>query len=153
MAVIFKEKHYDQLSIFLKDIAVIIIVLLILLTGFNFFFKNRIETLSSSLENLNKEELKYQALIDNFKNKDTQIREDKYSDLFIKLAQYTVNIKLNSIFCKDRKINLNAVSINQKDIFELIEKLKADKNLSEVKLLNINHRDKYYFQLELIKLQ
>ena len=104
MAVIFKEKHYDQLSIFLKDIAVIIIVLLILLTGFNFFFKNRIETLSSSLENLNKEELKYQALIDNFKNKDPQIRADKYSDLFIKLAQYTVNIKLNSIFCKDRKI-------------------------------------------------
>ncbi|MGM0500069.1 MAG: PilN domain-containing protein [Bacillota bacterium] len=153
MSVIFKEKHYDQLSILLKNIAVVIIVLLILLTGFNFFFKNKIEVLSSSLENLSREELKYEALIDNSKNKHSQIAADKYSNLLIKLAQYAEKIRLNSIYYKDKKINLNAVSMNQKDIFELIENLKADKSFSEVKLLNINHRDYYYFQLELINLQ
>jgi hypothetical protein len=153
MSVIFKEKHYDQLSILLKNIAVVIIVLLILLTGFNFFFKNKIEVLSSSLENLSREELRYQALIDNSKNKNSQIAADKYSNLLIRLAQYAEKIKFNSIYYKDKKINLNAVGMKQKDIFELIENLKADKNFSEVKLLNINQRDYYYFQLELINLQ
>jgi len=149
MSVIFKEKHYDQLSILLKNIAVVIIVLVILLTGFNFFFKNKNIVLSSSLENLSQEELKYQALIDNSKNINSQIEADKYFDLLIRLAQYAENISLNSIYAKDKKINLNAVSMNQKNIFELIKNLKADQNFSDVKLLNISHRDNYYFQLEL----
>ncbi len=152
MSVIFKEKHYDQLSILLKNIVVVIIILLILLTGFNFFFANKIKVLSGSLECLNREELKYQALIDNSKSKDAQIKADKYSNLLIKLAQYAENITLNSIHFKDKKINLNAVSINQENIFKLIENLKRDENFSEVKLVNINHRDNYYFQLELIYL-
>ena len=149
MSVIFKEKHYDQLSILLKNIAVIIIVLVILLTGFNFFFKNKNKVLSSSLESLNREELKYQVLIDNSKNRHSQIAADKYFDLLIKLAQYAENIAISSIYAKDKKINLNAVSMNQKNIFELIKNLKADQNFSDVKLLNISHRDNYYFQLEL----
>ncbi|CCU79353.1 hypothetical protein HSACCH_01262 [Halanaerobium saccharolyticum subsp. saccharolyticum DSM 6643] len=149
MSVIFKEKHYDQLSILLKNIAVIIIVLVILLTGFNFFFKNKNKVLSSSLESLNREELKYQVLIDNSKNRHSQIAADKYFDLLIKLAQYAENIALSSIYAKDKKINLNAVSMNQKNIFELIKNLKTDQKFSDVKLLNISHRDNYYFQLEL----
>jgi len=149
MSVIFKEKHYDQLSILLKNIAVIIIVLVILLTGFNFFFKNKNKVLSSSLESLNREELKYQVLIDNSKNRHSQIAADKYFDLLIKLAQYAENIAISSIYAKDKKINLNAVSMNQKNIFELIKNLKTDQKFSDVKLLNISHRDNYYFQLEL----
>jgi hypothetical protein len=150
MSVIFKEKHYDQLSILLKNIAVVIIVLVILLTGFNFFLKNKNKVLSSSLESLTQEELKYQALIDNSKNKYSQIAADKYFDILIRLAQYSENISINSIYAKDKKINLNAVSMNQKNIFELIKNLKADQNFLDVKLLNISHRDNYYFQLELI---
>ena len=93
--------------------------------------------------------MKYQVLIENSKNRHSQIAADKYFDLLIKLAQYAKNIAISSIYAKDKKINLNAVSMNQKNIFELIKNLKADQNFSDVKLLNISHRDNYYFQLEL----
>lgn len=152
MSIIFKEKHYDQIAILLKNIAIIIIVLVVLLTGFNFFFKNKMEVLRIDLRNLTKEEIKYYNLIENFKNEESQIRTAKHSELLIKLAKYAENISIDSIYLQGQKVNLNAVSIKQKNIFELIEIFKADPVFSKVKLLNINHKDDYYFQLQLIYL-
>jgi hypothetical protein len=152
MSVIFKEKHYDQLLILIKNSTIIILVLVILLTVFNFIFKNKIEVLSKKLENLSKEELKYQTLINN-SNNNPQITEDIYSNILIKLAKYAENITFNSIYFKNKIINLNAVSSQQKNIFNLIDNLKADEKFTEVKLLNINQRENFHFQLEILNLQ
>lgn len=149
MSVIFKEKHYDHLSILLKNTAAVITILIILLTGFNLFYKNKIEVLSRSLEKLRQEELKHQVLIEKFNNEKGKNEANKYSNLLIKITQYSAKITFNSIQIKNDKINLNAVSSNQKNIFKLIENLKTDENFSEVKLVNINYRNNYYFQLEL----
>lgn len=149
MSVIFKEKHYDHLSILLKNTAAVITILIILLTGFNLLYKNKIEVLSRSLEKLRQEELKHQVLIEKFNNEKGKNEANKYSNLLIKITQYSAKITFNSIQIKNDKINLNAVSSNQKNIFKLIENLKTDENFSEVKLVNINYRNNYYFQLEL----
>lgn len=149
MSVIFKERHYDQLLIFIKNFTAVILLLIVLISSFNFISNKKLELLKNRLDILNKEELKYQQLIDNSVNKNYKSSLKKRSILLVKLARAAENIIFNSIHFKDSKIKLNAVSLEQKMIFKLIENLKADKKFTDLKLLKINQKDKFYFELEM----
>ena len=54
---------------------------------------------------------------------------------------------------KNNKINLEAVSRTQNNIFSLIEALENDSKFKKVTLINIRQEENYYFELETLILQ
>ena len=154
MPVIFKEKNYDQLILILQKCSLIFLVLLICITIFNFSFKNKLKNLEAELETVKAEALKYNALTKGLNhNKKLNIIKNQNYAIIIKLANYAKNITYNSLHYKNNKINIDAVSSQQKNIFRLTEALKADKKIKNVDLINISQKDKFHFQLELLLLQ
>jgi len=67
----------------------------------------------------------------------------------MKLARAAEDITFNSIHFKESKIKLTAVSLEQKMIFKLIENLKKDPRFTDLKLLKINPKNNFYFELEM----
>jgi len=153
MSIIFKERHYDQLLILIKNITILLLILVVLTTSINFIFNKKVQRLKVDLENLNKEKSKYQLLINNLGNEKAESSKNKYSILLIQLAQAAEDIIFNSIHFKESGIKLTAVSLEQKMIFKLIEKLKADQKFKDLRLLKINQKNKIYFELELKTLE
>jgi len=154
MPVIFKEKNYDQLILILQKCSLIFLVLLICITIFNFSFKNKLKNLEAELETVKAEALKYNALTKGLNhNKKLNIIKNQNYAIIIKLANYAKNITYNSLHYKNNKINIDAVSSQQKNIFRLTEALKADKKIKNVDLVNISQQDKFHFQLELLLFQ
>ncbi|TDO92279.1 hypothetical protein DFR79_10692 [Halanaerobium saccharolyticum] len=151
MSVIFKEKHYDHLLILVNNLLIIILLLVILLTAFNFLIENKVEFLKSDWVLLKEEATKYRSLIDNsaLLQKETEGKTNKYNFL-ISLANYADNLSYNSLQLKNDVLYLKAVTNQQKKIFALIEALEKDHKFIEVDLININQRDSYYFELEIL---
>ena len=154
MSVIFKEKRYDQFLIFLKNCSILFLVLIILISLFNYVIQNRVEIYRNELKTKESEKLKYKSLIkeiNSIKNSKTNKKENY--NLLIDLANYAENISYNSLQIRNNKVNINAVSSQQNYIFKLIDSLKADAQFENVELININQKDNYYFQLEALLFQ
>lgn len=149
MSVIFKEKNYDHLLILVNKLLIVTLLLVILLTGFNFLIANKVELLKSEQELLKEEEKKYRSLINGSAvlQRENQVKNKKYNFL-ISLADYADNLSFNSLQLKNNNLNLKAVTNQQKNIFSLIEALENDHKFIEVDLININQKDSYYFELE-----
>lgn len=151
MSVIFKEKHYDHLLILVNNLLIVTLLLVILITAFNFLIRNKIELLKSDQELLKEEEEKYRSLINDsaILQKENKVKIKKYNFL-ISLADYADNLRYNSLQLKNNKINLKAVTNRQQNIFTLIEALENDHKFIEVDLININQKDSYHFELEIL---
>ncbi|RAK11044.1 hypothetical protein C8C77_10322 [Halanaerobium saccharolyticum] len=149
MSIIFKEKHFDHLMILVNNLLIIILLLVVLLTIFNILTENKVELLKSDQKLLKEEEKKYRSLITDpsISQKESEVKNDKYIFL-ISLTDYADNLSYNSLQLKNNKINLKAVTNQQKNIFALIEALENDHKFIEVDLININQKDNYYFEIE-----
>ncbi|MFW5687033.1 MAG: hypothetical protein ACOCXL_02470, partial [Halanaerobium sp.] len=127
MSVIFIEKHYDRLLIFLKKISVFLLLLLLLLLLLNFNLKNKNAVYQSDLEMLQQEKEKFLSLIkeqDELQNPG-QLKINKYSQL-ITLISYAENLTFNSLSYKSQKFIIEAESRDQDNIFKFMQSLKAD---------------------------
>jgi len=149
MSVVFKEKHYDQILIIVNNLLIILLLMVILTTAFNLNIKSRVANLTKDLKLYKEEGLKYNSLMRNL-NGNQSGKEIKYNNynFLISLADYADRIIYNSLDFKNSKINLKAVSSQQKNIFALVEALEKDDKFSQVKLININQKESYFFELE-----
>ena len=154
MSVIFKEKEYDQFLILINKLLIIILILLVLSAAFHFNMKNRVHHLNQELEILKEEELKYRRLLRTKTNKRDKRETANYNySLLISLADYAENIIYKTLHFKNNKIDLEAVSRTQNNIFSLIEALENDSKFKKVTLINIRQEENYYFELEALIMQ
>lgn len=154
MPIIFKEKNYDRLLLYLKKLIILLIVFLLLISVFNYLNTKQLRVLSGQLQQLKNEELKYHTLIeDHNKQKNETKTETKYYKLLISLAEYAVELRFESLNIKKDRLNISAESINQQNIFNLINSLESDGKFSEVNLINISQKNKYHFIIETLILQ
>lgn len=151
MSVIFLKKEFDQLQILFNNLLLILFSVLILLTAFNFINSSKAGNLNNDLELLQGEELKYKTLLkDSISDQRLKkIGSNKYQ-LLISLAAYADNIVYNSLYFKNNIINLKAVSSQQEYIFALIDALENDHKFTKADLININQKENYYFELEIL---
>lgn len=155
MSVIFKEKNYDQLILFLKKFLIIVLIMFLLLLFSNYIFQKKIYFLKNNLKSIVDESKKYNSLLENinfnqnFNPSDKSLNNNTYYWL-IALANYADDITYSSLYFKHNKLKLDAFSINQNSIFKLIDLLEADAKFSDVKLLNIKEQNKYYFEIEAV---
>jgi len=154
MQVIFKEKKFDQLLILFNNLLIILLSLLILLTVFKLISEDRIDNLSKELELLQGEELKYKSLLKDLAAAE-QLKKTEYKkyNLLISIADYADEIIYNSLHFKNNKLKLKAVSEQQDMIFALIDALETDKKFKDVDLVNINQKENYNFELEILTVQ
>lgn len=149
MSIIFIEKNYDHFEILLKALSLLLLLLIFFLFVFNLYLNNQLKKENYKLDLLKEEKIKYQSLIKNNKRKDDQkINRYKHLNLLIKFTQFADNVIYESIYVKNNKLHLSAMSKDHKSIFTLIAKIKANNKFSSVKLLKINKKDNYYFQIE-----
>lgn len=150
MSIIFKKKQYDFIGILLKKILFVLLIILILTTAFNFYFQSNLKNLKVDLNNFGKEKFKLKKLIKNAKLKNKDEIKAKNFNLLLKITDYKEKIKFEAVQRSKGFINLTAVTAQQKNIFNLIENLKADKSFKDVRLVNLKQSNNYYFQLEIL---
>lgn len=149
MSVIFKEKNFDQLLLFSKNCLIIILIVFILLLLLNYILTKKVIFFENSLKIMQAEELKYKELINNFNSsQDKAVINKEYYYLLIKLADYAKNLTYKSINLKNSSIKIEAVSSKEDYILKLIDFLEADKQFSDINLLNLNKNKNYYFEIE-----
>lgn len=151
MPVIFKEKKFDQLLLFFNKLLIIFLALLILLTLFNYFTRERVEDLDNKLKLLQREEIKYKSLISSRgANENVNETENNKYNLLISLADYADQIIYKSLHYKNNRFELRAESSQQDKIFALIDALEKDQKFKEVELVSLGQKGNYYFELEIL---
>jgi hypothetical protein len=151
MSVIFKEKNFDQLLLFLKNCLMIILIVFILSFLLNYILAKKVIFFENNLKIMQAEELKYRELINNFNSTQNKVLINKeYYNLLIKLADYAENLTYKSIQLKNSKIKIEAVSNTENNILKLIDFLEADKEFLNINLLNLNKNKNYYFEIEAV---
>lgn len=150
MSIIFKEKQYDFILILFKKTSFILVILLIILLGFNFYILFNNKSLDAELNSLKSEKLKLNKLIKSSKEKNMKSLETVNFNLLTKISKYTEKIQLEIITKKDNLLYLNAVTNSQSNIFKFIEKLNKDYLFKDVKLLNLKQSNNLNFELEIL---
>lgn len=151
MSVIFKEKNFDQLLLFSKNCLIIILIVFISLLLLNYILTKKVIFFENSLKIMQAEELKYKELINNFNSsQEKAVINKEYYYLLIKLADYAKNLTYKSINLKNSSIKIEAVSSKEDYILKLIDFLEADKQFSDINLLNLNKNKNYYFEIEAV---
>lgn len=151
MSVIFKEKNFDQLLLFSKNCLIIILIVFISLLLLNYILTKKVIFFENSLKIMQAEELKYKELINNFNSsQEKAVINKEYYYLLIKLADYAKNLTYKSINLKNSSIKIEAVSSKEDYILKLINFLEADKQFSDINLLNLNKNKNYYFEIEAV---
>ena len=77
MSVIFKEKNFDQLLLFLKNCLIIILIVFILSFLLNYILAKKVIFFENNLKIMQAEELKYRELINNFNSTQNKVLINK----------------------------------------------------------------------------